>query len=143
MPTINRKSPKKQSRILAKTDRYKARRKIYNSKDWKKGLRLIQLRKQPLCQVCLLLGKTTLAECVHHITTFVGVQTVEEMYDLAFNEDNLCSLCNRHHQMLHNLESFKNKKEKDPTELAEYLKQNPTIENDFSDTNEINDEDDA
>ena len=142
MPTINRKSPKRQ-RILSKTDRYKARRKIYNTRQWRDGLRLVQLRKQPLCQVCALLGRTTVGECVHHITTFAGARTIEDMYDIAYDESNLCTLCTKHHSMLHSLDEFKKRKEKRPEDLAEYIKQNPSIEDNFGDTNEINDEDDA
>lgn len=140
MPTINRNTAKRK-RILSRTDKYKTRRKIYNSKEWKNGLRLVQLRKQPLCQVCELLGRTTLGQCCHHIRTFVGVQTTEDMYDIAFDESNLCTLCTKHHSMMHSLNEMKNKREKTPEDLAKLIKDNPTIEDDFDNTNEIDDDD--
>lgn len=139
MPTIIRQGKRKQ-RILSKTDKYKTRRKIYNSKEWKKGLRLIQLRKEPTCRVCELLGRITLGQCVHHIQTFVGCNTQEEMFDIAFDESNLCTLCTKHHSMLHSLDEFKNRKEKRPEDLAEYIRQNPTIEKDFEWSEEIDDD---
>ena len=139
MPTIN-KQGKRRPIVLSRTDKLKTRKKIYNSKEWKKGLRLIQLRKQPFCEVCDQLGRITLGQCCHHIKTFVGVQTSEEMYETAFDENNLCTLCTKHHSMLHSLDEFKNRKEKRPEDLAEFIRQNPTIEKDFEWSEEIDDD---
>lgn len=100
MPTILRKTPKKQ-RILSKTDKYKARRKVYNSRQWRDGLRLVQLRKQPLCEVCLALGDITAGHDVHHRVSMNKAKTESDFYDLAYDEDNLATLCQYHHSLLH------------------------------------------
>ena len=47
-------------------------------------------------------GKTTLAEDIHHIQSFMQTEDRWERMALAYDIGNLMSLCKKHHQMIHN-----------------------------------------
>lgn len=73
---------------------------IYNTPQWK-NLRKAHIMQHPLCEVCLKEGKVTPAEEVHHITPILTGATLERRKELAFDSDNLMSLCKKHHIEIH------------------------------------------
>lgn len=98
MPTINK--PKKNP--TKRTDSYNAdRRKIYQSQRWR-TLRAVKISDQPLCERCLSMGKIEPAEDVHHIVSFMSTDDPVRQVALAYDYDNLMSLCKECHQYLHN-----------------------------------------
>lgn len=110
----------KRKRFYSYDEKRKQRKKIYNSSQWK-NLRLTHLQIEPLCAVCLKLGKVTAGEDVHHIKSFMTSSSLEEMNKQAFDSDNLVTLCHYHHSLLHSLDEFKNLEFKTSDELAEYI----------------------
>lgn len=96
MPTIPKLSSKRR-----KTFKTQKRQEVYQSGLWQR-MRLAQLRNEPLCQVCLLQEKITLADSVHHLKSFMEAQTTEERDQLAFDSENLCSICSSCHSRIHN-----------------------------------------
>ncbi|GFZ38970.1 MULTISPECIES: HNH endonuclease signature motif containing protein [Bacteroides] len=98
MPTISR--PK---RVQKKTgDFYDTeRRKIYNSERWRR-LRAWKFACNPLCEVCLSKDVITPAEDIHHIISFMSVDDTDQRIFLAYDFDNLMSLCKKCHQNIHN-----------------------------------------
>lgn len=98
MPTINK--PKRKYYGNDK-QAYKKRQKVYQRKMWK-DIRLAKLMKQPLCYVCELEGKTTLANDLHHIKTFTTSTNENEINALAYDTENIVPLCKYHHWAIHN-----------------------------------------
>lgn len=99
MPTINKFQKKK---INNNTNMYDLeRRKIYMSTRWRK-LRDLKIKNDPLCEMCLEDGVVTPAEDVHHIVSFMSVTDKHSRAYLAYNYNNLKSLCKKHHQLVHN-----------------------------------------
>ena len=47
-------------------------------------------------------GRVVPAEDIHHIVSFMDVTDPEQRYLLAYDLNNLMSLCKRHHQAVHN-----------------------------------------
>lgn len=78
----------------------KERQKIYNTPLWK-GMRLKQVQEKPICQVCELMGKVTLAEDCHHLRSFLKGKDIIERQQLAFDTDNIISVCKKHHSDIH------------------------------------------
>jgi 5-methylcytosine-specific restriction protein A len=76
------------------------RQKIYGTMRWRQ-LRLTYLMEHPLCERCLEKGITTLAEDVHHITSFMQGNDLPSMKKLAYNYKNLQSLCRKCHTEQH------------------------------------------
>ena len=74
--------------------------KIYNSKQWKQ-LRNSYIKEFPLCQSCLEKGKITPAEQIHHRVPFLSGTTQAEIEVLAYDWDNLESLCKECHLEKH------------------------------------------
>ena len=82
---------------------------IYNSKEWKQ-LREAKLTAQPLCEMCqeegrkqgVKRGYVRSATCVHHIVPIETATSMDEMRQLAFDWNNLQSLCRPCHNKLHN-----------------------------------------
>lgn len=68
---------------------------------WKK-LRQLYLSSHPLCECCLEKGIIKPTEDIHHIKSFMSVDNKEERERLAFDEDNLMSLCRECHNEIHN-----------------------------------------
>lgn len=99
MPTIN-KQPRKKPDYTKRGDNILAA-KIYNTPQWK-NLRKIKLMSNPVCEMCLEQGKVSPTEEIHHITPILTGKDELEMMDLAFNYDNLISLCKECHHSLHN-----------------------------------------
>lgn len=100
MPTIPKlkrtSKPRDPNQIL---DR-KARQKIYNDKRWH-YLRDQHIQREPLCQVCQTEGRVKLAEEVHHLHPFPLGKTDAEKRALAFDANNLISLCKHCHWRCH------------------------------------------
>ena len=98
MPTI--KKPQKHTK---KTNNSydNERRKIYNSERWRR-LRAWKFANTPLCESCQKEGKITPAEDIHHIVSFMSVEDQQRRITLAYDYDNLMSLCKQHHQKIHN-----------------------------------------
>lgn len=98
MPTISR--PK---RVQKKTgDFYDTeRRKIYNSERWRR-LRAWKFACNPLCEMCLKEDKTVPAEDIHHIISFMSTDDLQQRLYLAYDFDNLMSLCKQCHGSIHN-----------------------------------------
>ena len=74
----------------------------YNNSKW------IRLRNQkrmdnPLCQICELKGKSKLVNDVHHIVPITNGQNEQEQKMLAYDYDNLCSLCTECHHEVHQM----------------------------------------
>lgn len=100
MPTIYK--PKKQPK--QKYDNYHdvERRKIYDSDRWRR-LRAWKYVCNPLCEMCLKENKTVPAEDIHHIVSFMSTDDPVQRTFLAYDYDNLMSLCKTCHQAVHNL----------------------------------------
>ncbi|MDR1938330.1 MAG: HNH endonuclease [Tannerellaceae bacterium] len=98
MPTINKPNRKKNN----KGNQYdKERRKIYNSERWR-TVRRLKFATNPLCEICERNDLTVPAEDIHHITSFMSTDDPEARYHLAYDFDNLLSLCKVCHQKVHN-----------------------------------------
>lgn len=97
MPTINK--PKKKQNYK-KHGRNEEVAEIYNSPQWKK-LRKAYFIQNPLCEMCLEENKVTPAEEVHHVKPILTGASRLEMEELAYNPNNLRSLCQFHHHLIH------------------------------------------
>lgn len=98
MPTIYKPKKNKQR----DNNQYDAdRRKIYNSVRWRR-LRAWKFTCNPLCENCLKEGKTVPAEDIHHIVSFMSTDDPQQRLFLAYDFDNLMSLCKQCHQNIHN-----------------------------------------
>ncbi len=86
----------------------KDKQEIYNSREWKE-LTILKKRANPLCEQCIKDGEAIgipggyvkSVECVHHIIPIETARTKEEMRRLAFNWNNLMSLCKSCHARIH------------------------------------------
>ena len=86
----------------------KDKTEIYNSREWKE-LRTMKLQQQPLCEQCIKDveamgipgGYIRSATCVHHVVPIETARTKEEMRRLAFDWNNLMSLCKSCHARIH------------------------------------------
>jgi 5-methylcytosine-specific restriction protein A len=96
MPTI--KLLKKYNPV--KTTRVRQYQAIYQSKRWWK-LRAWKLQNNPLCEECEKRGKVVQTEEVHHKIPFDTGKTKEEIEELAYNYENLESLCIKCHKERH------------------------------------------
>ena len=98
MPTIHK--PKKNNARQGNT--YDAdRRKIYSSERWRK-LRAWKFASNPICEECEKAGLATPTEDIHHIISFMSVTDPIVRLRLAYDYDNLQSLCKKCHQKKHN-----------------------------------------
>lgn len=82
-----------------KNYRKSERSKIYNTQRWK-NLRYNYLINHPLCQICFARGILKPAEEVHHSDSFANY-TGAKRIEVAFNKDNLVSVCKQCHRWLH------------------------------------------
>ena len=79
----------------------KDKAEIYNSREWKE-LRIAKLRStNGLCEECMKDGVVTQATCVHHVVPIETAKTKDEMKRLAFDWNNLMSLCQSCHNRIH------------------------------------------
>ncbi len=99
MPTIYK--PKKSHQSNDGNSYDADRRRIYNSERWRR-LRAWKFANDPLCELCREEGKITPAEDIHHITSFMSSDDPVVRYHLAYDYDNLMSLCKKCHQRVHN-----------------------------------------
>lgn len=99
MPTIYK--PQKQQKKSDNNFYDIARRKIYNSERWRR-LRAWKFACNPLCEMCLKEDKVVPAEDVHHIVSFMSTDDPNQRTFLAYDYDNLMSLCKQCHQSIHN-----------------------------------------
>lgn len=76
------------------------RQRIYASPRWQK-LRRYKLQCAPLCELCEAQGRTVAAVQVHHKISFVDIDDPNRQYELAFDYDNLQSLCRTCHASIH------------------------------------------
>jgi len=98
MPTIYKPKKEKEKRI---DNYYTERQRIYNSERWHK-LSEYKRSVTPLCELCEEKGITRPAEDVHHIISFMKGHDRGEREELAYNYNNLMSLCKECHQNIHN-----------------------------------------
>jgi 5-methylcytosine-specific restriction protein A len=101
MPTIYLPRRPKQGRTNKLSERYKRRREVYNTKQWR-DLAALQLGKHPTCQLCAEQGRVTPAVDVHHVRSFTDISDPGERHRVAFDPHNLLSLCKECHATLHN-----------------------------------------
>ena len=97
MPRINLHRKKK---LFNKNNDNKLNAKVYNSPFWK-NLRLHYLMENPLCQMCLKDNKIKSGVEVHHILPISTGKTLFEKQRIAFDPDNLMSVCIEHHHKIH------------------------------------------
>lgn len=97
MPTIKLLTPRRSSVRTVRKGKYQ---EIYQDKRWKK-LRKAKLRHNPLCERCESRNRITPADEVHHIIPFDRGRTPEETECLAFDYDNLKSVCDPCHDEEH------------------------------------------
>ena len=95
MPTIYKPRRKRDESL-----KRKERMVIYNSARWR-ALRLAKLRDNPLCEMCEKKGIVKPADDVHHIQSFMEVDDPDARRLLAFDFDNLMSLCDECHSEIH------------------------------------------
>ena len=97
MPTINLKK-KKREKTLNKFHF----QSIYNTPRWKK-LRAAKVAENPLCEVCLAAGRVTPTDEVHHVIPLDFTMERIRLEELAYDWDNLksvCVECHKHEHML-------------------------------------------
>jgi 5-methylcytosine-specific restriction protein A len=97
MPRINLK-PIQQNRNVSIN--YTEAQKIYNSTVWKR-LRLRKLLDNPLCEDCQSKGIIKPAVEIHHIIPFMQGINKQSRLRLAYDYDNLISLCSDCHNKRH------------------------------------------
>lgn len=97
MPEINK--PKRRTLHMTDDTARKDRQQVYQSRRWR-DLRQGALQAQPLCAVCEIEGRSTLAVDVHHLHTFTR-QTGAARLGVAYDPANLVSLCKSCHNRIH------------------------------------------
>lgn len=100
MPTINRGNFKNKGNSCP-SNRRKERQLIYNTPEWKKLSKAFKMA-HPLCQRCLEKGRIKEAQHIHHIQSFMSVDDELRRKELAYDWDNLLSLCVECHNDIHN-----------------------------------------
>lgn len=95
MPTIY-----KRPRRSKKTFNREKREEVYNTGLWRK-MRMAKLMQNPLCEICELEDRVTLATEVHHLHSFMEAEDQIERDKLAFDSNNFCSVCDSCHQRCH------------------------------------------
>ena len=93
MPTINLGRPKQRQRTVNK----QLYQDIYQDPRWRR-MRAAKVRENPLCEKCEARGKVKQTDEVHHIIPFQMGRTTEGIEQLAFDWDNLQSLCTPCHK---------------------------------------------
>jgi len=98
MPTI--KLPKKKPREV--TYNKQAYQWIYNTPIWKR-LRAEKFKANPVCEHCEKEGRVSITEEVHHRIPFEIMSSREQQQEVAYDRDNLVSLCMDCHKEAHRL----------------------------------------
>lgn len=83
-----------------KGSKYKIYVKLINSWHWQQ-LRHRKFCANPLCEICLMRGRVTPTEEVHHIKPVESGRDEGEMRRLAYDFANLQSLCKACHAEVH------------------------------------------
>jgi 5-methylcytosine-specific restriction enzyme A len=96
LPTIKLSKP----RAIVPTTRKREYQHIYQDKRWKR-LRSAKMKNNPICERCEALGIVKVTDEVHHKIPFDNGKTFDEVEMLAFDYDNLESLCTECHQSVH------------------------------------------
>lgn len=94
MPTINLGQQKRREPTINK----KLYQNIYQDKRWKL-IRQIKFEENPVCECCEAKGRVTQTREIHHKIPFQTGKTKEEIEVLAFDWDNLVSLCVQCHKI--------------------------------------------
>ena len=97
MPTINLGKSKPRE-VTAKKQQYQH---IYQDRRWKR-MRAAKIANNPLCEKCEVEGRVTPTTEVHHKIPFQTGRNTEEVERLAFEWDNLMSVCTSCHKELDN-----------------------------------------
>jgi 5-methylcytosine-specific restriction endonuclease McrA len=102
MPTItlHRKKPEI-------TLNKKVYQEIYSDPRWI-SIRTYKTKENPLCEKCEELGIVTIMDEVHHKIPFQKGKTAQEIERLAFDIDNVISVCASCHHKLHQGLRYKN-----------------------------------
>lgn len=93
MPTISLGKRKPRERTINKN----MYQNVYQDKRWVR-VRALKFSNNPLCELCLLKGIVTVTQEIHHIIP-IDVYNLDEY--LAFDIDNLQSLCTKCHAEIH------------------------------------------
>lgn len=99
MPTINK--PQKKMTCQRGNAYSEERRRVYATRRWR-SLRLYKLDHSPLCEMCEREGRVRAAVDVHHRVSFMITTDPDRRCELAYDYDNLMSLCKECHQKIHN-----------------------------------------
>lgn len=100
MPTIIKKFVRTNPKVDSNLQ--KDRAEIYATARWRR-LRALKLAANPLCELCLEdNGRITPSVDVHHKVSFMSTNDPVRRKFLAFDFDNLQSLCKQCHQKIHN-----------------------------------------
>lgn len=101
MPTIKRLKDSQRPARKNETINSQDRIKIYQTAKWKR-LRAIKIADSPFCEDCLKNGLVVSAQDVHHNVSFMSTLDPVQREFLAYDYDNLISLCKTCHQKRHN-----------------------------------------
>lgn len=82
----------------ANEDRKKERQGVYNTKRWR-DLRVLKLQLNPCCEIC---GSIDNLQVHHIISPFEGYYAPADYDRLAYDINNLQTLCEICHNKLHN-----------------------------------------
>lgn len=91
---IKKQSPKEK-------EKSKFLKHVYNTKVWK-TLRNEYIAEHQMCENC----KINVAESVHHVIPFSTGNTKEEILQLAYDKNNLKSLCKDCHFKFHHIKNL-------------------------------------
>jgi 5-methylcytosine-specific restriction protein A len=103
MPTIKLLKKRRDSVVTNHKQKYQ---NVYQDKRWK-FIVVSKKRVNPLCERCEKNGKVVQMQEVHHVIPFETGKTAEEVDRLAFDWDNVESLCEPCHEARH--KKLKNK----------------------------------
>lgn len=74
---------------------------VYSTTRWQR-VRKAYFMEHPLCERCLAEGRTKETEEIHHVIPLKSCNgDLNYLLQLAFNTENLMSLCKKHHEETH------------------------------------------
>lgn len=104
MPAYIKKPSRRRDRHTKRPSNRQLRNRIYHSKEWR-ALREWYITRHPLCEECSRQGRTTPATSVHHLDSFTKYfsngEITEKCLEVALDPENLVSVCDRCHKILH------------------------------------------
>lgn len=100
MPTIKKLGKPKKTNDASV--RRAERQAIYNTTRWH-SLRDVKRMNDPLCERCLAKKPSIVrpATEIHHVVSFMSVEDMTERKALAYDYENLMSLCHECHEAMH------------------------------------------